>query len=928
MTAWPSGPLPLRARMYLANDWRDITPDVRTADGGEVTVTVGEAREQAVVTPSKARFDLINTDGRYAPRNVVGPWYGALGPNTPMDFALSAAADTFAGRTVASDWGTSSSGHAWSMIGTPATDFAVASGVGTHRIGLANVFHATYLPGVVAGDVAVGVTVSLPVTNITGAQVEPANIMLRGQSTTNYYLVRVAISTAEAVTVTLMLANGTVLAGPVTVAGLTHTSAQSLRVLALIEGETLRAKVWPAASGQPYGWHITATDDTITAPGWVGVRSGAATGNTNVPLVFSYDDFAVHLPLFAGELGDLPQTWEPSGALAWASVNAAGILRRLGLGRSPLQSAPRRYLPSSGGNAPVAYWPGEDGQLAINGAPVVGSHPLELFSTLAPSRHFGQGDLGPWLTPGVALYGLDELYGSVDMPGVMAGSARWAVDHVRAGDHTSDTLLVVGCGQGGLPGVAQQQWTVRFIRDPNTLSGTITVSAPDGVTSAPMTAALLWDGLPHHVRLYCEQSGANTAYYVDVDSTNIGAVFSASTTLEPVRFVSIQDLESAGAGSGAPFAVGHIAVYGLSRPTANFAEPVLGRRGERAGARMARLCTEVGIPFTSVGDLTDTEPMGPQGVGTVLDLLSECAEADGGILSETRGVAGLLYRTRRSLYNQTAALTSPYSGRQQIAHLKPAEGNMWLRNDVTIERRNGGSARHELTTGPLSTADPPVGAGRADDTDTLNLHTDLQCAPAAQWAVHLGAWDGPRFDAIDLNLLAAEVETVRTGVSSIVPAAAGLRLGDRVVVTDPPVWCGPDDVDQQVIQLVHRMAGLRWRTELTGRPNGPWRIFVVGDAALGKLADNGSSTLTGGVAAVTPGTVGTLSVTTSSGPLWTTDAAEMPLTVDVEGETVTVTAITGTTNPQTFTVARGANGVSKAHATGAVVRLLTGYIGR
>ncbi|WP_060880140.1 hypothetical protein [Streptomyces scabiei] len=65
-----------------------------------------------------------------------------------------------------------------------------------------------------------------------------------------------------------------------------------------------------------------------------------------------------------------------------------------------------------------------------------------------------------------------------------------------------------------------------------------------------------------------------------------------------------------------------------------------------------------------------------------------------------------------------------------------------------------------------------------------------------------------------------------------------------------------------------------------------------------------------------------LSVAITTGPRWTTDANEMPILVDVGGEHMSVTAISGTSSPQTFTVgARSVNGVVLAHGSGTPVTL-------
>lgn len=59
-----------------------------------------------------------------------------------------------------------------------------------------------------------------------------------------------------------------------------------------------------------------------------------------------------------------------------------------------------------------------------------------------------------------------------------------------------------------------------------------------------------------------------------------------------------------------------------------------------------------------------------------------------------------------------------------------------------------------------------------------------------------------------------------------------------------------------------------------------------------------------------------------AGPLWTTAPGDVPFDVLVGGERVTVTAISGTASPQTFTAVRSVNGISKAHAAGTDLRLV------
>jgi hypothetical protein len=116
-----------------------------------------------------------------------------------------------------------------------ASDFAVNGTAGTHSVPAAAANRVTYLPATTYRDIDVSVQVSLPFSTVTGAAVEPANIVLRGQSTSTYYYANVSIATSgNAISVGVLGNDGTVIVAAVST-GLTF-SGQALMVRAQTEG--------------------------------------------------------------------------------------------------------------------------------------------------------------------------------------------------------------------------------------------------------------------------------------------------------------------------------------------------------------------------------------------------------------------------------------------------------------------------------------------------------------------------------------------------------------------------------------------------------------------------------------------------------------------------------------------------------------------
>ncbi len=103
---------------------------------------------------------------------------------------------------------------------------------------------------------------------------------------------------------------------------------------------------------------------------------------------------------------------------------------------------------------------------------------------------------------------------------------------------------------------------------------------------------------------------------------------------------------------------------------------------------------------------------------------------------------------------------------------------------------------------------------------------------------------------------------------------------------------------------------LTWTAELNTSPARPYTVLQLDDPLYGRIS-LGESTLNAAVN--TTATSLTIGITdTAMGVLWTT--TDVPFDIDIGGERMTVTAVSGTSSPQTFTVTRSINGVVKSHA--------------
>lgn len=913
--AFPQTPLDVRTELLIGG-WTDVSTDVYTRD--PITITRGAADESSSLEPSSCSLTLNNRHGRYSPRNPLSPYYGLIGRNTPIRVSVKGPESylQLAGSTASyartpdaaplritgdldlraeatTDW-TSSTSQALLGRWNSATNqrsylLRILDGIlilNWSTTGSDSLFAQVVLPALPR---RAAVRAVLDVNNGSG-----------GFTATFYWAPSLAgpwtqIGTpVGAAGVTSVYAGTTPLEiAPIAASGVTP-----------VAGRVHRAEVRSGIGGTV----VAAPDVRTLAEGTATWTDSAGRAWTlGVGARVSDREYRFH-----GEVSSWPSRWDVSGADVWVPIEASGVTRRMGQGKKALDSTLRRRIPSD--PHLVAYWPMEDGDTATAAySPLPGVAPAQM--------------------PGFDFAADDSLGGSSPLP--------------KTGNPCSFQATVPRSTAQGwqveavyyLPQMPTLQTEVLSVDVAGSVMRTASVYAsPSGVrieardSAGEVLAFFVYSnagaladftGKWNRLAIYTAASGGSTYLYVswrDIATNSrwiSRTVFTgAQGAVVGVRGAYGQDL--------ADMAIGHLAVFDVpatgvlvtSPPGSEiFAGADDGFLGETALTRLARLAAEepdqVALTWID-GDTTQlSEAMGPQRPDTYLALLEECAETDGGILYERRDATALVYRDRATLYNQRVALALDYRARGEVPPpLEPVEDDQHLRNDVTVTRQGGSAARAVLETGPLSVLPPPDGVGPYDESVTLSLATDAQPPVHAQWRMHLGTWDEARYPTISVWLHAAP---------HLIPQVLAMDIGDRVQIANPPPWLPPGTIDQHMLGHTEILGLYEWALAMNCTPAGPWQVGIRGDPALGKRDTAGARLNTPMTASAT-----TASILTTLGPRWADSATyptAYPLDITVGGEVMRVTNCTGTTTTQTFTVTRGVNGITKAHAAGTAVRL-------
>lgn len=605
-------------------------------------------------------------------------------------------------------------------------------------------------------------------------------------------------------------------------------------------------------------------------------------------------------------------SWDESIDMPVVSIESSGLLDLLDQARKgEAHSALWRAL--SGGDTltghnttPVAYWSCEEpagstrAREAFGGSPAVG---LGLVEWAADSRLKSSGPL-PKLT-GVG-------------PAGDPGGARLSAQ-IRSYSATGDMTVTAVVG---LPSSAPDpQCTLLTVRSALSSSSvewrvvlgaswTLNVEAWDnwgseilGASNVQLDERFTDSSAPVMLALSASVDGSTldgSVTVITADGVTITASGSQSSGLSSIRPTYWEIYPAAALGT---MTAGQVSAW--SQPYSAISNTIeaamAGWPWETPSQRAVRLCREAGVGLSLPGAVQERSPatggaqtMGPQSVAPLVSLLREC-EAAGGLLSDglttgltflPQAIAPLVLVNMGARYNRPPELTLDVRQGHLAPGFSPIEDDQRRKNDITVSGAGGGgSGRYTDVSGPLGTA----AIGRRPDSANVNVRDDA-LDDAAGWLVHMGTTDMMRYPVITLYLHAHP---------ELISAWCALDLGSRVQITNLMATHGASTLDLVLEGYTEHITSHSWVAELTSSAFAPWVVAVIesADPATRLRADTDGSKLH------TAASIGatSLSIDTTTGPLWTTQGGDMPLDLDIGGRRVTVTAISGASSPQTAT---------------------------
>lgn len=624
----------------------------------------------------------------------------------------------------------------------------------------------------------------------------------------------------------------------------------------------------------------------------------------------------VHVDYGAGDVlrgtcrvDSLTPGWDKTLRAPTVAVTASGLLKRYNQGSRPAQCLLEIWNFST--PPPVAYWTLQDPNGSDSFHELVGNQPAMLWNETEPT--FASSG-PPASSPVVKLASATELHADL-VPYTNAG--KWSVQwicYIPTAPSVSTPIVTLEC-YGTLV-----EWRVYVV--PSGGTDTLLVEAYTATSGTPVIStstnfAVTGASEPYakwlSFSLTATQNGTGVDYALYMAEMTTAQQTSLSGSIVTQTLGNPSRIGVHNGWSHTDWLYGHIALYNF---LTSYPQDILdGYTNQTAGERMDLAILYAGEADSgNVGLSSDQQYMGPWGVLTFIDQLKECEAADSGAILYDGKNPNIIFRTRKSRYNLTAGLTVDMSQGQIAAPFTPVLDDQRLRNEWTVSRTGGNSGTGGSSATVKDTVDQAI-HGRYADTVSLNLYDDTLLKHHAGWKLNLGTYAGARITRLTLELHRS---------TSLAAAWAALDIGDRIDLTNLPSNYPPGAEELVLEGYTETIKNFLWTVEANCSPYKPWDVLTIASAFTSRIQTGGSS-----LAADISATDLSMSVASPvAANLFTTTAtfpSDFPLYVYVGGEAIAVTAIVGTTSPQTFTITRSDNGVVKAHRAGDAVTLKFAY---
>jgi hypothetical protein len=579
-------------------------------------------------------------------------------------------------------------------------------------------------------------------------------------------------------------------------------------------------------------------------------------------------------------------------------IVAQGRLRRLNRPGKPVASTLTRAISQT---APIAWWPMEDGPNAIRAASAVAggaalvpasSGAVNYARATAPAR-FAQGGAAGGTAPLPDFSAGGTLRATVPL----STATSWRVEFVaKWAEFTGGTYTAAAqfntLSDAGL-----------FEVDATSLSlGGLYIQYYGGGGGLFTSNVACDDGQYHHVRVDGAKSGGNISLTVSLDGTVVITQTLAGLAWGCVNTVAVNPLSFYSTVSQT--SLGELAVWAPWSASVDTVAASRGYPGELADARVTRVCLQQNIPVVVTSATTPAQPMGPQGIDTVLNILSAVEQVDCGFLHDGGPLGKLAYVTQAVRYNAAAAFTLDYKRGQIGDDFAGGITDTQIANDWQVTAADGSTVERADT-------ESVTAVGEFDQAASTLAVDATQGLQLAGWKAHLGGYRSALFPSVQVDLRRSP-ELAEAITNLTLPAHIGMA-------NLPTPWYPPINLDQFAEGYTETIDAVTWQIVFNTSPFPPYQVIVLDDVTLGKL-DLEQTTLSGAKTAVAVGTVESWSIATVVG-LLSTAGGDYPVDWVCDGERVTVTAVTGGASPQTATVKRGQNGITRAHANGATIRL-------